>query len=384
MIGDNRSLVQEPIFRSLIVLTAEPTTTHSFPLERPTIRGRRRDSLRSSGSLPFFICGDENRLVRFIAASQTPIFDFGNPLLLIGPSGCGKTSIALHVAAKQAIATPIDDRPAETTFYAAIDFARQYAEAISADDLQPLRSQIDETPILVIDDLNLIHDKPAAQEELAARIESRVLAGNATVVTCNRLPSEVRGIRPLLASRVLPGLTVPISTPSHQTRMVLLQEIAIHLGLEISVDLLSILNGRLDDRVPVRTLEAALKQISLWCRMHQSPPTIDAIESAIDTVGNAEETSLAMIAKAVSKYFRIRLADLRSSSRNHNLVRARSLGMLLSRRLTSKSMHQIGDYYGGRDHTTVLHAVRKTEALLQECAELRHAAEELTEKFSYR
>ncbi len=364
------------------MLTAEPTTVHSIPLERPSVRGRRLDSQRSAGSLPFFICGDENRLVHFIASSDSPLFEFGNPLLLIGPSGCGKTSIALHVAAKQAIVIPTDDRPSEVTVYAAIDFARQYAEAIAADDLPPLRAELDETAILVIDDLNLIHDKPAAQEELAARIESRVLTGKATVITCNRLPSEVRGIRPLLASRVLPGLTVPISTPSHQTRIVLLREIAIHLGLDVSFDLLDILDDGLNNRLPVRSLEAALKQVSLWCRMHQSQPTVDAIQSAIDIVGPAQETSLAMIAGAVAKHFRIRMADLRSSSRKHNLVRARSLGMLLSRRLTNKSMHQIGDYYGGRDHTTVLHAVRKTESLLDNCDDLRRAAEEVTDKFS--
>jgi len=364
------------------MLTADPTTVHSFPLERPSVRGRRRDAQRSAGSLPFFISGEENRLVRFLAESDSPLFEFGNPLLLIGPSGCGKTSIALHVAARQAIVMPIDDRPAKVTFYPAIDFARQYAEAIAADDLPPLRAELDSEPILVIDDLNLIHDKPAAQEELASRIEIRTLAGKATIITCSRLPSEIRGIRPLLASRVLPGLTVPVSTPAVETRVVLLREIALHLGLDISFDLLDVLNDALDSRLPVRSLEAALKQVSLWCRMHQSEPTVEAVQAAIATVGPAEETSLPLIAGAVAKHFRIRMSDLRSSSRKQNLVRARSLAMLLSRRLTSKSMHQIGDYYGGRDHTTVLHAVRKTESLLDDCVELRRAAEEVTEKLS--
>ncbi len=208
--------------------------------------------------------------MRFLAESDAPLFDFGNPLLLIGPSGCGKTSIALHVAAKQAISTPIDDRPAKVTFYAAVDFARQYAEAIAADDLPPLRVELDEAPILLIDDLNLIHDKPAAQEELASRIETRTLARRATIITCSRLPSEIRGIRPILASRVLPGLTVPISPPSGYSRIVLLREISLHLGLEVQDDLLNILDGGLANGLPVRSLEAALKHVSLWCRMNES------------------------------------------------------------------------------------------------------------------
>ncbi len=364
------------------MFTVAPNSVHSFPLQRPLVRGRRRSLQRISGSLPFFITGDENRLIRFLAESETPLFDFGNPLLLIGPSGSGKTTIALHLAAKQAIAMPTDDRPAKVSFHAAVDFARQYAEAIAADDLPPLRTELDEAPILVIDDLHLIHDKPSAQQELASRIEARGSAGRATIVTCSRLPSEIRGMRPTLSSRVLTGLTVPIGIPVGSTRLVLLHELALHLDLEIGADLLAILQDGLDDRLPVRSLEAALKQISLWCRMHDSAATLAAVQSAINTVGPAQETSLAMIANAVARYFQIRMPDLRSSSRKQRIVRARSLAMLLSRRLTSKSMHQIGDYYGGRDHTTVLHAVRKTESLLAENHELRRAADELADKFA--
>jgi chromosomal replication initiator protein len=365
------------------MLAAQESITHSFPLERPRVNKKRRQQDRASGSLPFFISGDENRLVRYVAQSDSPLFDFGNPLLLIGPSGCGKTAIAMHLAARQAIATPIDDAPAKVTYFPAIDFARQYAEAIAADDLPPLRAELDAAVILVIDDLHLIHDKPAAQEELAARIETRTSAALATILTCSRLPSEIRGIRPLLASRVLPGLTVPINFPVGLTRIVLLREIALHLGLEIRADLLEILDAGLDNRSPVRVLEAALKQISLWCRMHDSPPTVAAVQAALDTIGPPRQTSLPMIASAVAKHFRIRMSDLRSSSRKQHLVRARSLAMFLSRRLTSQSMHQIGEYFGGRDHTTVLHAVRKTEELLPDSTELKRAADEVTEKFSH-
>ncbi len=114
--------------------------------------------------------------------------------------------------------------------------------------------------------------------------------------------------------------------------------------------------------------------------MHDSVPSIEAAEHAIEVVGKSEEISLAEITAAVAKYFRLRRTDLRSSSRKQNLVRARSLAMLLGRRLTSKSMHQIGDYFGGRDHTTVLHAIRKTESLLEQESELRRAADEIQEK----
>ena len=111
-------------------------------------------------------------------------------------------------------------------------------------------------------------------------------------------------------------------------------------------------------------------------------PIAEAIQSAIAIVGRTEEVSIAAIAGAVAHYFRMKLSDLRSSSRKQKLVRARSLSMLLARRLTSKSMHHIGGYFGGRDHSTVLHAIRKTESLLVKDADLRRAADEVSENLS--
>ncbi|MFK8115462.1 MAG: DnaA/Hda family protein [Rubripirellula sp.] len=363
-------------------MITEQTNVTSFPLERPTVLGRRRDARVTNGSLPYFIAGEENRLVKFVAQSTTSIFELGNPVLLIGPSGCGKTVIAMHLAARKAFATSIDNQPAPVMYFAAIDFARQYAEAVAADDLPPLRQQINEASILVIDDLHLMADKPAAQDELAMRIESRINEGLPTILTCSRLPSEIRGMRPVLVSRALPGLTVPIVMPAGEARLLLLREMAVHHAIEIDLDLLEVLDAGLSVGLPTRALEAALKQISLWCRMHDSLPTMEAVQSAIDIVGKTQEVSLATIAGAVAKQMRIKLSDLRSSSRKQSLVRGRSLAMLLARRMTSKSMHQIGDYFGGRDHTTVLHAIRKTESVLETDADLRRTAHEVTEKLS--
>ncbi len=367
---------------ALNALVEETIAVTSFPLERPAVRARRRDPRITTGSLPYFIAGEENRLVTFVSTHEASVFEFGNPILLIGPSGAGKTVIAMHLAARHAAEQSAGGEPAKVIYLPAIDFARQYAEAVAADDLPPLRTEINDAAILIIDDLHLIASKPAAQDELAMRIESRTAAGMPTLLTCRRLPSEIRGLRPLLNSRVLPGLTIPIAMPTGPTRLQLLRELSLHFGLEVESGLLEVLHDGLSDHLPVRSLEAALKQVSLWCRMHDSDPTMEAIQSAINRVGIVEEVSLAAITNAVARYFRMKASELRSSSRKQNLVRARSLAMLLARQMTGKSMHQIGDHFGGRDHTTVLHAIRKTLALLESDSEMRRAADEVAEKLS--
>ena len=360
--------------------TSPANQVHSFPLERPIARVRKRAAPIQGGSLPYFIAGEENRMVQFVACSETSVFDLGNPLLLIGPSGSGKTAIAFHLAARESSRSQTGE-PLPVLYYPAIDFARLYAEAVGADDLPPLRQEINEAPILIIDDLHLMNDKLAAQDELAARIEERVTRRLPTLLTCKRLPSEIRGMRPLLVSRVLPGLTVPLEMPAAAARTQLIRELAVHLDLNLDPKLFDLLDHKLEPRLPTRALEAALKQISLWCRMRGAEPTESAIISAIAVVGEREELSLAAIGTTVARYFRLKVADIRSSSRKQNLVRARSLAMFLARQMTSKSMHQIGEYFGGRDHTTVLHAVRKTELLLESDSELQRAAEEVREKF---
>jgi chromosomal replication initiator protein len=311
---------------------------------------------------------------------------------LIGPSGAGKSSLALHLAARLACAyrregesvePPQHSTEPQAVFYfTAVDFARSYAQAVAADDLQPLRDQIQQAAVLVVDDLHLIRDKPAAQDELALRLDGRTQRELPTILTCRRLPSEIRGMRPLLASRAVPGLTIPISIPTGEARIQLLRELSIHHSVDLDDELIELLHRRIDGRLPTPSLESAIKQISLWCRMNDALPCIEAAEHAIETVGKTEEISLAEITAAVAKYFRLKRTELRSSSRKQTLVRARSLAMLLGRRLTSKSMHQIGDFFGGRDHTTVLHAIRKTESLLDQESELRRAADEIQEKLT--
>ena len=366
-------------------LSPNPPKIETFPLERPLLRQRSRDAKlarsRAAASLPFFVSGPENRLAAFVCQSGLSVAT-AQPVLLIGPSGCGKSTLALHVAAKLSASMSLGGDATAVKYLSANDFAREYAEAVAADDLPPLRESIDDVAILVLDDLQLIANKTAAQNELSNRIDKRIASGRPTIVTCKRLPSETRGIRPQLASRCVIGLTIPISFPIEESRITILRELALFRDVEMSDELIGLLNAGLRPDVSALALDAAIKQVDLFCRMNQTLPDVPAIQSAIDSAGQRSEIDLGKITRTVARIWGHRTKDLRSVSRKQSVVRARSLAMLLARQFTPHSLDKIGDYFGGRDHSTVLHAIRKTETLLKRDDDLSRMMLEVTEKLA--
>jgi len=372
-------------FDPVVNFISASSTIETFPLERPLLRSRSRSArstvAATAGSLAYFISGEENRLATFVCQSDTATV-LSQPVLLIGPPGCGRTRLSLHLAAKLATELNLGGDYDAVRYVSATDFAREYAEAIAADDLPPLRDAFDEVPILVLDDLQQIAGKSAVQDELSLRIDRRIATGFPTIITSRRLPSETRGIRPQLSSRCVVGLTVPINYPGPDSRLAILRELAMVRGLEISDDLLGLLNAGLRNDLSVGSLESAIKQVDLYCRMHRCSVDVAAIQASINSVSGRSEIDLAKITRTVARVWGHRTKDLRSSSRKQSVVRARSLAMLLARQLTSNSLDKIGDYFGGRDHSTVLHAIRKTETLLDNDDDLSRMMQEVTEKLA--
>lgn len=320
-----------------------------------------------------------------------------SPLLLVGPAGCGKTAIATHLATRmldetsQAVASsPSSDivsasggaagRANTSLFMPGADFARYYARAVDSDEITRFRRDIDSAPVLVIDDVHTMVGKPASQDELASRLESRSRSGRPTILTSRRLPTQVAGLRPLLVSRMLPGLTIAIRPPGKEARRELLLEFSRRRQLAISDDELDLLCEGLEDDLPARNLDSAIAQVDLYCRMKGCGVNVHAVRAAIGSLQPTSELSTDIVAKTVSRRYKLKLADLKSGTRRQEVVRARSLAMYLTRQLTGSSYHQIGKYFGGRDHTTVLHACRKTESMLQDDTELRVTADEVTEQ----
>jgi len=350
--------------------------------------------------------GHEHSLAQRTLADRAAVERWGliamSPLLLVGPSGAGKTAVATHLATRLVeqivLAVAAGESPAgaaavaggertgaairatTSLFMPGVDFARYYARAVDSDEITRFRRDIDSAPVLVIDDVHLMVGKPAAQDELASRIESRTISGRPTVLTSRRLPTQVAGLRPLLVSRMLPGLTIPVRQPGPEARRELLIEFSRRRQLALGEDELALLCEGLEAEVPARKLDAALAHVDLYCRMKGCAPNVHAVRAAIGSIEPTVDLSTDLIAKVISRRYKLKLSDLKSGTRRQEVVRARSLAMYLTRQLTGASYHQIGKYFGGRDHTTVLHACRKTEGAMQDDTELRVTADELTEQ----
>ncbi len=331
--------------------------------------------------LPFFYAGEENRFAAFVCSephqedaglSPEDIAEMGI-VLLVGPTGCGKSVLAHHLATRWL-------NPSKSLLsLPATDFARQYARAVDADELNQLRTQFQAADVVLVDDVHLIVDKPAAQEELAARVESRVAERRPTILTCRRLPTQLPGIRPLLASRMLPGLTVPIRLPGAAAVERIIAGLSERIQLNWKADDQTLLAAGLPQEVTARQIEGVLKHLELWCRMKSSAPNMIGIREAISTIDSLIDVSTDKISKAIARRYKLKLADIKSETRRQEVVRARSLAMYLSRQLIGTSYDKIGQYFGGRDHTTVLHAVRKIESTIDEDQELRIAANEIAD-----
>ena len=364
----------------------------SIPFERPKDWIRRRDAPKPHNLLPYFIAGPENRLSAFVSESLAKILPDANPLLLTGTTGTGKTSIALLIAARisQLLnkVTPECDlitsevgassEPISNVLYmTSNDFHREYSENVAADILQSMRETIQQSSIWIVEDLHHLQEKYSAQEELALRIEGRTLANKPTLLTSNLRPSEIAGMKPDFCSRCVEGLTIPLQYPGYEASRQIITELSMRHDLTLDDESILHLLSLSTAKSSVRELDSILRSLVLWSKVNDAPLTLDAITNTYHSASHQQPITLSRICALVAKHFNIKRSDIRSHSRKQSLVRARSLAMLIARKFTTKTMMQIGDYFGGRDHTTVLHAIRTTEQRLKKDRVLSEAMEKI-------
>lgn len=290
-----------------------------------------------------------------------------NPFLIYGQSGLGKTHLM------QAIGHAIlENNPSARVLYLNSEkYVVDMVAALQNGKMNEFKRYYRNLDALLIDDIQFLAKKEQSQEEFFHNFNALFEGAKQIVLTCDRYPKEVPGLADRLKTRFGWGLTVAVEPPELEMRMAILNSKAAHSGIELPQDVSMFIAQRIASNV--RELEGALKRVIANAQFTGSPITLDFAREALSDLlaVQAKLVTVENIQKTVAEYFNIRLSELSDKSRTRSIVRPRQIAMSISKELTSKSLPEIGKAFGGRDHTTVLHACRKVAELKESDSAVR-------------
>ena len=307
-----------------------------------------------------FVEGKSNQLAMAAAqqVAESP-GDAYNPLFLYGGVGLGKTHL-MH-----AVGNALRQRKpdAKIVYLHSERFVADMVKALQLNAINDFKRFYRSVDALLIDDIQFFANKDRSQEEFFHTFNALLEGGQQMILTCDRYPKEIDGVEERLKSRFGWGLTVAVEPPELETRVAILMKKAEQSGIEMSHEAAFFIAQRI--RSNVRELEGALKRVIASANFTGRPFDIDLIkESLKDLLAlQDKQVSLENIKRTVADYYKIKVSDLLSKRRNRSVARPRQVAMALSKELTNHSLPEIGDAFGGRDHTTVLHACRKITEL---------------------
>lgn len=321
----------------------------------------RRDLSRINVELTFdsFVTGKANQLARAAAiqVANNPGVSY-NPLFLYGGVGLGKTHL-IHAIGNQIL---VDNPNAKIRYIHAEQYVRDVVTAYQRKGFDEFKRYYHSLDLLLIDDIQFFGGKSRTQEEFFYAFEALIAAKKQIIITSDTYPKEITGMDDRLISRFDSGLTVAIEPPELEMRVAILLKKAHSEGVHFSDDVAFFVAKHL--RSNVRELEGALRKILAYSRFHGKDITIDVVKEALKDLLSVQNRQISVenIQKTVADFFNIKVADMYSKKRPANIARPRQIAMYLAKELTQKSLPEIGELFGGRDHTTVLHAVRKIAA----------------------
>ncbi|MBM3365938.1 MAG: chromosomal replication initiator protein DnaA [Betaproteobacteria bacterium] len=331
----------------------------------------QRDQSKINPALTFdsFVTGKANQLARAAAiqVASNPGSSY-NPLFLYGGVGLGKTHL-IHAIGNQVIA---DNPGARLRYIHAEQYVRDVVTAYQRKGFDDFKRYYHSLDLLLIDDIQFFGGKSRTQEEFFYAFEALIAAKKQIIITSDTYPKEITGMDDRLISRFDSGLTVAVEPPELEMRVAILLKKAQQEGVKLNDDVAFFVAKHL--RSNVRELEGALRKILAYSHFHGREITIDVVKEALKDLLSVQNRQISVenIQKTVADFFNIKVADMYSKKRPANIARPRQIAMYLAKELTQKSLPEIGELFGGRDHTTVLHAVRKIAADRSKNPEINH------------
>lgn len=315
-----------------------------------------------------FVEGKSNQLAR-AAASQVADNPGGayNPLFLYGGTGLGKTHL-LHAVGNNIMAHKAN---AKVVYMHSERFVQDMVKALQNNAIEDFKRYYRSVDALLIDDIQFFANKERSQEEFFHTFNALLEGNQQIILTSDRYPKEINGVEDRLKSRFGWGLTVAIEPPELETRVAILMKKADENQMQLPDEVAFFIAKRL--RSNVRELEGALNRVIANANFTGRAITIDFVREALRDLLALQEKLVTIdnIQKTVAEYYKIKVADLLSKRRSRSVARPRQMAMALAKELTNHSLPEIGDAFGGRDHTTVLHACRKIEQLREESHDIK-------------
>ncbi len=322
-----------------------------------------QSALNTEMNFDTFVEGKCNMLAR--AASLQIVETIGdgvnnyNPFLIYGGVGLGKTHL-IHALGNIIISNNPDSR---VIYLHSERFVQEMITALQNKTIDQFKNFYRSVDVLLIDDIQFFAGKERTQEEFFHTFNALLEGQKQIIMTCDTFPKEVSGLEERLKSRFGWGLTVAIELPDTETRVAILLSKAAQVNIDLPQDVAFFIAQRI--RSNVRELEGALRRVIATARFQGQKISVEFAKLALhDLIAiQDKQVSIENIQKIVAEYYKIRVADLHSKRRTRSVARPRQIAMSLAKKLTSHSLPEIGDAFGGRDHTTVLYACRKIESL---------------------
>lgn len=319
-----------------------------------------KHNLNTSFTFDTFVEGKANQLAAAAArqVAENPGGSY-NPFFIYGGVGLGKTHL-MHAIGNQLMK---DNPDARVVYLHSERFVADMVNALRHNKIDEFKRFYRSLDALLIDDIQFFANKEQSQEEFFHTFNTLLEGNKQVILTSDRFPKEVDGLEDRLKSRFGWGLTIAVEPPEFEMRVAILLKKASEFGVALPDEVAFFIAKRL--RGNVRDLEGALKRVGAYAQFTQKLLTVEVVKEALKDMLALQQKMVTLdnIQKTVADYYKLRVADLLSKRRTRNIARPRQMAMGIAKELTNHSLPEIGDAFGGRDHTTVLHAVRKIKEL---------------------